>query len=260
MLSELEVILRRRRAYSDEEVFNQFVAKFGAPAEVANGYALEATDDDDPKPLIAYAVKPIPREWRGLTWFIPSSALLLSCAMFVFAQGNTTPKAGDIINAGAGAVIQFDMETMLCATRVHSSRRGDHRHPQSNEPAAALGLPNCTDSGRQHNTFYSLGLGGELVVEFTEGWLCDGPGADLAIFEIGSGEPVEVAVSADEKNWIKLTTTTGGMSAIDLEDFGLTKKRFRFVRLVDPGTHPAPKPEFWGADIDAVVAIHSVRK
>lgn len=115
----------------------------------------------------------------------------------------------------------------------------------------------CLDTSKQQNTFYSLGRGGELIVEFTGHWLCDGTGADLAIFEVGLAEPVDVSVSRDGTDWKSLGSTAGGIATLDLAAHGLSRARFRYVRLVDTEQGLADKAAFWGADIDAIVAIHA---
>jgi hypothetical protein len=46
---------------------------------------------------------------------------------------------------------------------------------------------------------------------------------------------------------------------LDLGAHGLTGRKFRYVRIVDAKKKISSKAEFWGADIDAIVAIHTSR-
>src|SRR5262249_44385341 len=72
-------------------------------------------------------------------------------------------------------------------------------------PRAARGPPDFTgaDDREDERHYVSLGDGGELILEFTDHFLIDGDGPDLAIFEIGPEvEPMNVAVSEDGETWI----------------------------------------------------------
>jgi hypothetical protein len=94
-------------------------------------------------------------------------------------------------------------------------------------------------------------------VVFVDRVLIDGDGADLAIFEVGfPAEPVDVAVSEDGDQWFAVGRTGREAQTLDLADHSLTGKKFRFVRIVDAKHKISNKSEYWGADIDAVVALH----
>ena len=248
--SEWESVRRRPAMCSAEALYGHFSSKFGLPADVAAGYC----EEQEPP-----AASPAPQLWSRsllLTAMVTPAALLTSLLAVIVAWRATTADASSIVQAGAGAAVRFDLQTMACAGRVVSARRGA---PQSavTFPESVLGMPNCLDTSKQQNTFFSLGRGGELIVEFTDHWLRDGRGADLAIFEVGLAEPVEVAVSEDGKKWNSLGRSTGGIAALDLAAHGLSGKKFRYVRLIDAEEGLADKPAFWGADIDAIVAIHA---
>jgi hypothetical protein len=149
-------------------------------------------------------------------------------------------------------------ENVAFAQRIVRAERGENAPARSNDPLAALGLPDCLDSAKQPETYYSLGYGGELVVEFVDQRLVDGKGADLAIFEVGyPEEPVDVAVSEDGEEWFELGRTGRDVKTLDLAGRGLSGKKFRFVRIVDAKTKISNKSEFWGADIDAIVALNA---
>lgn len=49
---------------------------------------------------------------------------------------------------------------------------------------------------------YNLGLGGSLVVKFTDNALVDVNGTDLYVFEMGEVEPTILEISTDGSNWI----------------------------------------------------------
>jgi hypothetical protein len=156
-------------------------------------------------------------------------------------------------------VIPFNKENVVGAGRVVSVRPGTPHPGRSTNPKAALGLPDCLNSGTQPGTYYSLGYGGELIVEFRNHLLHDGEGADLVIVEVGyPAEPVDVSVSEDGKSWNAAGRSGRDVMALDLATCGLSGRSFRFVRIVDTKTKISGKPEFWGADIDAIVALQTV--
>ena len=71
---------------------------------------------------------------------------------------------------------------------------------------------------------------------------------------------VEVKTSelkASEVKTPEASTALRRFTVGDLAAKGLTGKQFRFVRIVDAKTKITDKSEFWGADIDAVVALHT---
>jgi hypothetical protein len=138
----------------------------------------------------------------------------------------------------------------------------------------------------------SLGIGGQIVVEFTDIVAVDGDGADLLVFENPFNEscdaakpfvePGRVAVSEDGVEWLEFpcdpetppytgcagvhpvysSPTDGipptdpavaGGDAFDLAEVGLS--RARFVRIVDAGLGDNTTPSS-GFDLDAMAVIH----
>jgi hypothetical protein len=128
----------------------------------------------------------------------------------------------------------------------------------------ALGVP---DYGPSTNTcataaacsYVSLGVGGALVLRFTDNVLTgsDSPDDDLWIFEIGPDvEDTTVDVSIDGTNWLTVGSVTGSTRGIDIDSFGYgSSSAFSYVRLIDvPGEGDVTGATV-GADIDAVGAI-----
>lgn len=147
------------------------------------------------------------------------------------------------------------------------------------------------------NEILSLGLGGRIVLAFTDNLIIDGPGADFTVFEnafirqfgpaagLPFAEPARVAVSRDGITFVAfpfdsltlkglagVTPTNGcadpthpdsaGGDSFDLADLGIDS--VRFVELVDVTSlikdnpnHPYWDPTLSGFDLDAVVAVHS---
>jgi len=79
-------------------------------------------------------------------------------------------------------------------------------------PGIVLGPPHGGGAFRGSTDTLSLGLGGWIIVEFTEGWIVDGPGVDFTVFEnpfLVTGlvtyppfaEPGTVSVSANGTEW-----------------------------------------------------------
>jgi hypothetical protein len=262
LLSEWTSALHSQSPCSDEELYNRFVERFGAPSEVAAAYAEAAAIGPE-----SAAADSLPgnvaatRGSRRLLWtaVIAQMAMLaLGIAWLVqwhVAVGKASSRDTSTANIAPLDLAQKDIAP---AGRVVFARRGDMQRSQSIDPAAALDFPDCQNSAKQPDKFFALGCGGELIVEFTERVLMDGPGADLAIFEVGyPAELVDVFVSDDGNEWFSVGRTGLDSHTLDLSDHGLTGKRFRYVRIVDAKTKITTKEEFWGADIDAVIALHT---
>lgn len=107
--------------------------------------------------------------------------------------------------------------------------------------------------------FVSLGVGGELVLRFTDNVLTgSGTSADdLWIFEIGPDvEDTTVDVSTDGITWLSVGKVTGSTRGIDIDFFGYgTSSAFSYVRLIDDPNEGDTGGASVGADIDAVGAI-----
>lgn len=161
-------------------------------------------------------------------------------------------------------------------------------------PRNVIGLPDSTASADRPVTdprsVCSIGLGGEIIVGFTGHAVVDRPGPDLVVYEnaftYGGGrvyaEPAVVSVSADGVTWrpfaceaatlrgcAGVTPTDpslrfGGGDTFDLAEVEMDSIRWvRIVditqRILDDPSHRFFDPTLSGFDLDAVVALHSVR-
>ena len=162
---------------------------------------------------------------------------------------------------------------------------------QDEFPGIVLGPPR--GGGRTSGSLdvLSLGRGGEIVLEFTDVGLLDGPGVDLLVFENAFESPVGlfsergiVAVSEDGQTWHEfpcastdseggypgcagvhpvLSSPDNGVSATDPAVAGgdgfdlavLGLPRARFVRIRDSGNNPNGAPSA-GFDLDAVAVVN----
>lgn len=263
LLSEWESVRRRQPECTADELYEHFAEKFGSPTEVAACYMDVAGVSDLGKGAAACEQDSNSSRSRSRGWLwaavIAQMALLVAGGAWLFnlRAGAATESSA---TTGVTLVTVAPEDSVASAWRVVSAQQGSSQRRHSLNPEAALGPPDCQDSGKQLDAFYCLGHGGELVVEFEKCRLVDGPGADLAIFEVGfPAEPVDVAVSEDGENWFAVGRTGRDATTLDLAGHDLTGRKFRYVRIVDAKTKISGKPEFWGADIDAIVALHTVR-
>jgi hypothetical protein len=160
-----------------------------------------------------------------------------------------------------GTKILFPAGDISWADRVVSFKPGNPAPRLSKDPNAALGKPDFRgpDDEADQRRYVSLGHGGELILEFTDNLLVDGPGADLAVFEVGSAvEPVDLAISVDGKTWVNVGRVKGATSTLDIGPFVKRGERFRFVRLTDAKAGLSNDSAWPGADIDAVGAINTI--
>jgi OOP family OmpA-OmpF porin len=127
----------------------------------------------------------------------------------------------------------------------------------NSNPQDAIGPPDFKAS--DISGFVSLGVNGELVLEFTDNALINIDGPDLYVFETGKYvEETFLYVSKDGKKWISVGKIKGGNALVDIGDSTKPGDIFRYIKLVDAKTHPDAK---WpGADIDAVAAIGSAKQ
>lgn len=116
---------------------------------------------------------------------------------------------------------------------------------------ACFASPNDQDCG-----FVSLGVGGTLVVKFTDNLLTGGgtAAADLWIFDMGTPDAFLLDISTDGTNWFNVGTVSG-TPGVDIDAYGHGPgTAFAYVRLQDaPGGQPSGPTV--GADIDAIGAI-----
>lgn len=129
---------------------------------------------------------------------------------------------------------------------------------QGGTASAALGPP---DSGPDHDSDTSLGVGGSLSLEFIiplTGSGDDGP--DVWVWEVGlAAEDDTVEVSADGASWTLVGQSDGstfGSQGFDIDAHGFDQtSRLFFVRVTDVGDNlgcPA------GSDIDAVAVLSNI--
>jgi outer membrane protein OmpA-like peptidoglycan-associated protein len=103
---------------------------------------------------------------------------------------------------------------------------------------------------------YSLGIGGSIIVSFTNNALVDVAGPDLYIFESGAIEPTMVEISTDGVQWLKVGEVQGGVASVDIANVAKPQQSYFYVRLTDLKTSSSVP----GADIDAVATIGSAMR
>lgn len=221
---------------------------------------------------------------------------MLPLALSTACLGEPVPD--DVARDGATgdaseALVSCDDVTRY-ATRVVSFAPGDGATFGADRlPDVVLGAPQGGGDFRGGTDVVSLGLRGEIVLEFSRA-IVDGPGDDLTVFENAFEVPGamlryweelgEVSVSEDGATWktfacdpsgarphancagwtpVYASTAAGvcgldprvsGGDGFDLATVGL--RRARFVRVRDLGTQGVMPPST-GFDLDAVAALHS---
>lgn len=179
--------------------------------------------------------------------------------------------------------------------RVVSHRIGDGGGKNGEKlPEIILGPPQGGGLLKAGTHVFSLGRGGEIVLEFTDNEVFDGPGPDLIVFEnpflaepgnnphLGFFELARVEVSSDGENWHGFPYDTGtkkgcagwnpvhsnseenaippnqpeksGGDQFDLRDLKL--ESIRFVRITDLN-NSLGQDKTVGFDLDAVISLHS---
>ncbi|MFH2040088.1 MAG: hypothetical protein ABIJ65_11710 [Chloroflexota bacterium] len=108
----------------------------------------------------------------------------------------------------------------------------------------------------------TLGMGGSIILKFTDNYLIDVEGLDLYVFEFGPAvEPFKVEISKDGLVWIDLGIVSGQPTGLDINGKVNPNDRFIYVRISDPNPYTPQDPSeigtegYYGADIDAVGAI-----
>lgn len=150
-----------------------------------------------------------------------------------------------------GLMVRLSVEHDPWADAVVSLKRGKPAPQKNKNPWNAVGKP------AGHSC--ALGHGGELVLEFIDNVLVDGPGDDLVIFEAGKAvEPTHLWISENGTDWIDIGRAAGSKSTMDIGPFVKPGQRFRFVRLKDAKSGKSKGSDFPGADINAVGALNSL--
>jgi hypothetical protein len=175
------------------------------------------------------------------------SLALTACISALATQAYAVPIGG----------VEFPDGAVSFADSVVSYSAGANVGSGWNDPNAALGIPDYGAS----NTAVSLGIGGELILQFTDNSLTTSgdAAADLWIFEIGGvTERFNVGISTDNSTWVDLGDVLGQPTGIDIDaNAGVTQGAFySFVRLRDVAPNQSGSP-YGEADIDAVGAISS---
>ncbi len=119
-------------------------------------------------------------------------------------------------------------------------------------PAESNGTP--YDNPVQPGTFYSLGFGGTITLEF-ENFIVNAVGPDIRVFEVTGGtsypdEIVKVEISQDGATWVLATSSASRDAPVDLGALPWA----RFVRLTDVSDIALFEPTADGYDLDGVSA------
>jgi outer membrane protein OmpA-like peptidoglycan-associated protein len=126
---------------------------------------------------------------------------------------------------------------------------GDIKFPEKN----SLSTPDYVEmpNRRENKGVYSLGLGGTLVIKFTNNALVDVKGTDLYVFEMGQVEPTNLDISTDGNTWLSVGSISGGVAEVDISKVAKPNEYYYYVRLTDLKSSSSIP----GADVDAVAAI-----
>ncbi len=150
-----------------------------------------------------------------------------------------------------------------------TKKNGDPVDASRTNPAYALGAPQSLgtpfDSPVVANSFFSLGFkgdsapGGEIVVEFTDNVIVDGPGNDLRAWEVTGGtsypvEKIKIEVSQDGSKWYEVAASLDRDAEADLAGSGLTWAKY--VKLTDVSDPAAFEATADGYDLDAFSALN----
>jgi len=168
------------------------------------------------------------------------------------------PSVGEL--AQRGIVIGSARETSFVRGRVSYFRQGANSKGQP-IPTEISDPSTVVMENPPSTAFCALGVGGEIVVEFQDGF-ADGPGSDVSVTERSWGEsPMEQArvyYSADGRTWTLLgladNAAAGSHNADTVTGFDLgakTETAARFIKLVDE-TKPRGVAEQNGFDVASI--------
>ncbi len=259
--SEWRSLRRQAHFFSDHALYQHFVRKLGEPCALAAEY----TPSDAPRFVADVAAAepadnaptatPARRRRRTLSYALFVAPLVIAVSAAALLRHGAT--SGGLASASAAAPASLD--GLHWAERIASFVVGDPAGVRAAHPEAALGPPDCHDTVRESDRYVTLGASGELVVEFVERYLIDGPGVDLLVYELGIAEPYFVAVSEDGVDWVDIGAVAGSAGMLDLAVAGAPDRAYRFVRVRDAlsgsDSYGGVSP---GADVDAIGAIHSI--
>jgi outer membrane protein OmpA-like peptidoglycan-associated protein len=179
-------------------------------------------------------------------------AVLFFFSCFAFSQEKQYPD-------GHGGMVTLPQGAISFADTVINYIPGIPPPIKHNaNPQDAIGVPDF--NADSISGFVSLGVGGELVLAFTDNALINIPGNDLYIFECGRYvEETYLYVSKDAKKWINAGKIKGGNALVDIGDSTQPGDIFRYIKLIDAKTKTNDS-KWPGADIDAVAAIGSAKQ
>ncbi len=197
---------------------------------------------------------------------MPRSLSVLALALLATGCAQLQDASQSILNAipsgqtdyktAQGQTVHFPLGAVAFADRLVSFRPTRQLSDANTRAENTLGPPDCGG-----DCAVALTSGGVLVVEFTNNTLYDGPGDDLAIFEVGPDvEATRVEISVDGRQYVDLGTVRGASSTLDIGGRGPQGARYRFVRLTDDPDQGDTGGSTPGADIDAIGAIHAERR
>lgn len=181
------------------------------------------------------------------------SLFLICCTFGMTKIAAATPYRG----------IDFPDGSISFADAVVSYTPGDGVSDFHRDPTKALGIPDSAPiSSDQHEGIVSLGAYGELVLQFTDNSLTTSgsDSVDLWIFEAGSVEYANIAISTDGSNWINVGGIGGSISGIDIDAYLMSgvilNEKYSFIKIND--LYGSTAYPYRGVDIDAVGAISSI--
>jgi len=162
-------------------------------------------------------------------------------------------------NADASIIggIDFPDGAISFADAVVSFDIGLNVSGNYDDPQDALGVPDYNGA----TGAVSLGIGGTLIVKFTDNSLTTSGDAtpDLHVFEVGGViEFFNLAISTNGVDWIDLGDVLGQPLSINIDGIAgvVAGTKYSFVRLTDVDPSQSGSP-FGEADIDAIGAISS---
>ncbi len=247
------------------------------PVGDANKFTGGGTNDQDQgqTTVFSYPAPAYPNDDRmGRTGFYPNNAFSVDfdgSNLVWTLNGKTStasagsqacpvpePEAPEVCSFDGEVVSYTDPEFQNDGDLVEANRRLVSAIEAGVAPYANFFGQEANDWQVNPLDFFSLGIGGELVYEFTDKVAVDQPGADIAVWEITGGtaneqteEQVHVYLSADGVNFEMATTLTGD-GTVDIADTSLAY--VKFVKLVD-NSAGVQGGNGDGYDLDAITII-----
>lgn len=152
---------------------------------------------------------------------------------------------------GKTDMVYLPLGNISFADEVVSAQRGTGSitFPEKN----CLSTPDYIEkpNAKDNIGVYNLGLGGSLVIKFTDNALVDVNGTDLYVFEMGEIEPTNLEISTDGIKWVNVGTISGGVAEVDISKAAQPNEYYYYVRLNDLKTYSTVP----GADVDAIATI-----